>query len=51
MMFLNKMLIVFLERTAPASSIAKPACIQKTKKPQIRIQMASAFPLSALIAL
>ena len=35
-MFLVNCMVTFLERTNPASSMAKPAAIQKTKKPPIK---------------
>ena len=35
-MFLVNWVVTFLERTRPASSIAKPAAIQNTMKPPIR---------------
>ncbi len=35
-MFLVSCIVTFLERTSPASSMAKPAAIQNTRKPPIR---------------
>ena len=33
--FLMRMFMTFLERTEPAQSMAKPACMKKTKKPEM----------------
>jgi len=30
-----RMFMTFLERTEPAQSMAKPACMKKTKKPEM----------------
>jgi hypothetical protein len=38
---LSKMLRMFLERMAPASSIAKPACMKMTSMAANRIHMVS----------
>ncbi len=35
-MFLVSCVATFLDRTSPASSMAKPAAIQNTRKPPIR---------------
>ena len=35
-MFLVSCMVTFLDRTSPASSMAKPAAIQKTRKPATR---------------
>ena len=42
-MFLRRMFFVFLARTVPASSRAKPHCMKKTRKPQSMSQKVSAW--------